>query len=1727
MKSFQRHLSCRQPSTQTWLPAASAIGRAVSPIVAKPKRTHAMQQRACWYSSSAKGCSNRKPIIRTANPGAPVSSIRAQHTLPARSVDKGRLLDKRPVARRPRIHTSFEPVTGTWQYVVADPVTLEAVIIDPVLDYDPATQMVTTTSADSLLALINEMNYHIARILETHAHADHLTAASYLQSRLAKQQEQKPLIGIGKRITQVQTLFGQKYGISPEEYEKVFDTLFEDDEAFDIGELEGIAMHLPGHTPDHLGYKIGDNVFCGDSIFHSDIGTARCDFPGGSANTLYQSSRRLLELPPHVKIWAGHDYPPEGRGDPVPFLTVAEHREQNKHISDGISEEDFVALRTARDMQLAEPRLLHQSLQINIRGGRMPSPTQAGLRLLHLPMKPRGLAWGKFRTNESMKPRSNSLKSFWAPSEAFCWALSALGVLDPCISPRTAAAGKPLAPQPSINQTASGHHNQSIMEALSVAANIVAIIQIADRVIDLCRYYLGSIHDAPSDLRLILLEASAVRTILDNIRFLKESGHAPGTLTDLDGAQGPIQGCRKAVSELEALLPRRPATDAGPQRKKTKVEAALKTIAWPLRQNKARRLLQELSEYKSTINTALTIELTRDLKDVKETAHRIEGGLTELQENAVYEWLRDIDPTSLHHKACSQYEQGTGNWILRSDAFGTWTSGKSRCIWIHGIPGAGKTILLSHLYDEAEKHNRQRASQHICVYYYCYFGHDKDEAAPFLKWIISQVCRTTTMPRAVFELYRRGRQPSISELLEVVEGILRDVRRLDIYLDALDESTPRTNLLRVVRDLVTDARFHKVFLLASSREYVEIEDVMSEISLKISMKNHLLDDDINLYIRAKLSSHPVLQHWPAQIQTDIYHTLSKKAQGMFRWVVCQLDVLCRLRCDAGIIKSALSSLPQTLDETYERVFCAIPRDAISSVLLVLKSIFCAGELPWSRLDQILCYSSHRPGKETFPCLYTTEAIIDLCGCLVTVHPGDDSTSKVSIAHYTVWEYVVSPRILEARAKSFYVDEETATVEWWNFILAVLTDDNPAVDHVPARHDVGNASQRNFVSLYDWCALYFEGAFLMVRHFLPYSADSDRNKLSAQLIGEFLDASGSPLERFIDHMHTHYKSRLELSFECCIYRYISGSLELLTFYNLLAFYNCIDDSFPPWTLFFPNHTDDIGVFSAPVEILLPLRYPEKGPSGPWAKVSGTILDIHAYHVFGGCYAPVGDWMSLIPSYADLTTMVRIATGRHSSRHCTEIGGHPNDICHDFEKLVIHAKALPGDTAVTPLQMAVARRDPTAVKLFLRAGADPNATGECTAMLSEQGSFLALFDHLHGLSPLYILYNMEAMTEVPAWLQEEDDDEEEDNEKEDFETGVEGRIEHYLLESGALELKAHCRTSNTGQQIPPDPAGGDDIAPPPRPPPFLRPHDAAYLAHQGHLNVHLPPHLQDLYDRLFALCDEFFRQPDEEKARPYPCTAPSPAEQGYCRLEGEKQYITLRHLYGPVSDASSPLNKTVSEVWRETVAFLNRVLGDISDLLGISPTAWEDQIIDSRVLPSSKEDSSPSMMRLFRYEPETGIADPHRDLGLLTLCVCRGRGLQVWDRDVVLAKTDAELSSMSEEEKAAFIEAERARFWKDAGASALLAGDSLRVLSGNRITAGMHRVVGTEAGRDSMVFALRATSKGTIDLEKFGGFGTVDAKALWHGISHNRFNVNLRQDVRDSLRQKYKASSQAIA
>ncbi|KAH7313973.1 beta-lactamase-like protein [Stachybotrys elegans] len=287
----------------------------------------------------------------------------------------------------PTVHELFEPVTGSWQYLVADPATPSAAIIDPVLNYDAAKGVISTESADELIKIVIEKGYRVEIILETHIHADHITAASYIQATLEEVQGYKPLIGIGSRIRHTQKLFGNRYNIAASEYENVFDRMWEDDENFSIGSLTARAIHLPGHTPDHMGYRIGGNVFVGDSIFHVDIGSARADFPGGSAEAVYHSGRKLLALPDETKIWMGHDYPSEERRAPVPFLTVKQQREENKHLKDGIGEAEFIEMRRKRDETLPPPRLIHPSLQMNIRGGRLPAPTASGIRMVHFPLQ--------------------------------------------------------------------------------------------------------------------------------------------------------------------------------------------------------------------------------------------------------------------------------------------------------------------------------------------------------------------------------------------------------------------------------------------------------------------------------------------------------------------------------------------------------------------------------------------------------------------------------------------------------------------------------------------------------------------------------------------------------------------------------------------------------------------------------------------------------------------------------------------------------------------------------------------------------------------------------------------------------------------------------------------------------------------------------------------------------------------------------------------------------------------------------------------------------------------------------------------------------------------------------------------------------------------------------------------------------------------------------------------
>jgi glyoxylase-like metal-dependent hydrolase (beta-lactamase superfamily II) len=284
----------------------------------------------------------------------------------------------------PDIRAFFDPRTATVSYLVTDPATKQGAIIDPVLDFDASTARVSTTSADAILAVAREQGITISLILETHAHADHLSAAHYMREVTGAD------IGIGARITQVQRLFAPMFGatdVSADGHE--FDVLWEDGATFGIGGLEARVLHTPGHTPACVTYVIGDAAFVGDTLFMPDYGTARADFPGGDAATLYRSIHRILELPPETRIFVGHDYLPAGRALPAWESTVAEQRAGNVHVHEGVGESEFVAKRTARDKTLAAPALILPSLQVNIRAGDLP-PEEGGRRYLRLPVNALG-----------------------------------------------------------------------------------------------------------------------------------------------------------------------------------------------------------------------------------------------------------------------------------------------------------------------------------------------------------------------------------------------------------------------------------------------------------------------------------------------------------------------------------------------------------------------------------------------------------------------------------------------------------------------------------------------------------------------------------------------------------------------------------------------------------------------------------------------------------------------------------------------------------------------------------------------------------------------------------------------------------------------------------------------------------------------------------------------------------------------------------------------------------------------------------------------------------------------------------------------------------------------------------------------------------------------------------------------------------------------------------------
>ncbi|KAH8686369.1 hypothetical protein BGZ61DRAFT_454381 [Ilyonectria robusta] len=907
------------------------------------------------------------------------------------------------------------------------------------------------------------------------------------------------------------------------------------------------------------------------------------------------------------------------------------------------------------------------------------------------------------------------------------------------------------------------------MDPLSVVASIFAVVQIADRVISLCKYYLELSRDAPTDLRAILIETSALRTILDNIQFLASSGHGPTTLNTLTRDDGPIEGCRKTLNQLDGLF----SSDylhqtSGNRSKRRKVKATLTTLAWPFKENTARKLLVEVVQHKTTLNLALTVDMwceikraigtsrtmvsdtnigcSHDIKIIKSQASEIQATLTEFQRHEVYKWLGDINTSPIHHRACSQYESGTGDWVLRSDDWKSWISGQKRSLWIHGIPGAGKTILTSHLVETVKTHCNASGSKSAYVYYYCYFGHNTDEASPFLKWTISQLCRKADIvPTSLYKLYKCGEELSLANLLSVLEAILQEFDCVYVILDAIDESIPRTGLLHVLQNLISDLRFSKIRTLATSREYIDIEEMMEGISVPISMRNPLLDEDIRLFVQSQLGTHPKLKRWPASVRDRALEALSTKAKGMFRWVVCQIDVLQHLKPDGDIIEKALAGLPRTLDETYEQIFLRVPDEARLVVHHALKWIYAhnalhRGNIPLSNLVQALQKCADRGDSSEFEYDYNEALLREFCGCLIWVSPqacrpstGEHLQPRavVSIAHYTVLEFLESARIRNGPASLFAIDKEIAKLEFAKIVMdeALNSKENelwePDPDNLGER--IEDAIEQDFnlfsivssiLAVHAWGPMLSRDitlSDLALAMFDPLNQHFQHFKKAAIYIGNytdtFLDHSLPNSEQFWDPEWTQRASNDNV--ETLLNLLLADKSGRLgrSFLQKVPPEVWLRDSFglkfEAWDL---HNSDDLDAYNFQgtiVEFFAQL-----------AKIWPSHLRLFLDHAVG----------FFDPSRILVTS---VAWNHHDGKrycknHCLvarliQLGADPNG--HGY--------------GVCPLQIAAGAWDLEGVKVLLEAGADPNNTGDRSGIVWEDGTIPALFNGYQDRSPLNIV------------------------------------------------------------------------------------------------------------------------------------------------------------------------------------------------------------------------------------------------------------------------------------------------------------------------------------------------------------------------------------------------------
>ncbi|PMD32285.1 hypothetical protein L207DRAFT_640105 [Hyaloscypha variabilis F] len=860
------------------------------------------------------------------------------------------------------------------------------------------------------------------------------------------------------------------------------------------------------------------------------------------------------------------------------------------------------------------------------------------------------------------------------------------------------------------------------MDPTSGAASLDTLFQLADRVIGLCKLYIRAAKDAPSDLRVILIEITSLKVLLDNFQFLAKWDAKHGNQSIFDSLlqdEGPIKGCMDSISELEKLFP--PPVKSLPKSKQ-KIQELLATLSWPFKQEKAKKILQEISLFKSTISLTLTVDHHNDIKKIRHATREMQTILDADQRDKVYSWLRHTDPSPLHNRARSQYEVGTGDWILRSQKWDNFISAKHRCLWIHGIPGAGKTILASHLIEIIERCEVPHGRKYGLSYYYCYFGHNQEEAAPMLRWFLDQLCRQAgCIPAFLFQLYQDGREPSLTELLACLEALISNYDRVFFIVDAVDESKPREDTLRVLRDLVTDARFNKIQLLVTSRLYIDIEQVLEELSVSVSMSNPEVTADIGRFVQASMQSNPKFRRWEPELLKETQEALTIGAKGMFRWATCQLHELQRLRCESSIIRKALKSLPKTLDETYERA-----------------------------IGNSLTSQGMDPSDEVFD----REALREPCGCLIDVqneekvirdaykHHKRAIFSVVSFAHYTVLEYLLSSRISQGPAAEFSITSDGSYIRFFSVILLAAT----RVLYDQATWEREKKKWWDNFSLYSIAVT--EKLLLDRPTWFPHRSNCLVDE-PWRLIADGVLRLVSSEEIFSGfchglkhHINASYRAVFGIDSEVW-YLGLHAKWADTNAFRLFALALMCGSRYPDIIEYYVEKCDLKSLLNSRQNICLCLD----------SDYFGTLNDRKFEYEFDCSFIELFAQLAYY-RWEDFRLLFKLGVGMfedYSNILISHVASHylcegcrlakkeqseqPNCI---IEQLLRRGADPDGNCSwVTPLQIAVFTDQPDIVAQLLAAGADPNKTGDREGSKWEGNTILGYFTHLHGHRPLDLI------------------------------------------------------------------------------------------------------------------------------------------------------------------------------------------------------------------------------------------------------------------------------------------------------------------------------------------------------------------------------------------------------